>query len=350
MNEQQLYWVGMDVSEAGFDAALAGPGQHANPETIRRLPVGTFVRDPQGVKAFVQWLRKLLPGSKPLAVHGVMEATGIYSIQLAAMLSKQCPELCPSIANPQQTSAFRDSLGLRNKTDRLDARALAFYGLSHQPDAYVPLSPAQAELRSLSRCRDTFDEQRVAHENQLEQSPDSAFSRRLLKQLVAKLNRDVEKLEKEMKRVIQSDADLHCDYVLMTSIPGVGFVTAATTLAELGDLRRFASSRQIGATVGVTPSKNDSGKSSPPAHMSKKGNARVRRILYMAALSASKYNPHLSLVYERLLVRGKKPMVALGALMRKLIVLMRAIVVSGRDYDPLWKTCPKKEPVAAKTS
>lgn len=350
MNEQHLYWVGMDVSEASFDAAVVSPGQYANPETIRRLPAATFARDPRGVKAFVQWLRKLLPGGQPLPVRGVMEATGIYSIHLAAMLSKQFPELEPAIANPQQTSAFRDSLGLRNKTDRLDARALAFYGLSRQPDAYVPLSPAQAELRSLSRCRDTFKEQRVAHQNQIKQHPDSDLSRKLLRGQVAQLKKDMQTLEREMKRIIQSDANLRTDYRLLTSIPGVGFVTAATTLAELGDLRRFGGSRQVSATAGVTPSHSDSGQSNPPAHMSKKGNPRVRRVLYMAALSASRHNPHLSLVYNRLLKAGKEPMVALGALMRKLIVLMRAIVVSGRVYDPLWKTRPRKEPIAAKTA
>ena len=344
MDEKQLYWVGVDVSKDDFDAAVVGPGQHPSAEVIRGLPAQTFCRDPKGVKEFVRWLRDLVPASKPLAARVVMEATGGYSIELAAMINKRCEDLFPSIANPQWTKAFRDSLGLRNKTDRLDARALAFYGLSHQPDPYEPLSPAQAELRSLSRCRGNLINDRVAHQARLQQKPASPVSRNSYKEVVAMLNKQINELEKEMLRVIRSDADLKRDYTLLMTIPGVGFVTAATVLGELGDLRRFGSSRQIGAHAGVTASHNDSGKSTPPAHMSKKGNSRLRRALYMASLSAAKYNPHMRTVYQRLKGNGKAKKVALGAVMRKLIVLMRAIIVSGRPYDRKWKTQCKNAP------
>jgi transposase len=343
MDEKQLYWVGVDVSKDDFDAAVVGPGQHPSAEVIRELPAQTFLRDPKGVKEFIRWLRGLVPGS-PLEARVVMEATGEYSIQLTAMISKRCPDLFPSIVNPQRTKGFRESLGLRNKTDRLDARALAFYGLSHRPDPYEPLSPAQAELRSLSRCRGNLINERTAHQARLRQKSISSVSRDCYRELVALLNKKIDVLHKEMLRVIRSDEDLKRDYALLLTIPGVGFVTAATALGELGDLRRFGSSRQIGAHAGVTASHNDSGKSTPPARMSKKGNARLRRALYMASLSASKFNPHMREAYQRLERRGKAKKVALGAVMRKLIVLMRAIVVSGRPYDRKWKTQWKNTP------
>jgi transposase len=337
MSEIALYWVGVDVADRTFDAAIAGSGEHANAATIRRIPVETFDRTPDGVRRFMGWLHTRVPAQEPWPVRVVMEATGIYSIQLTALLSKACPQLRPAIANPEQTCAFRDSLGLRNKTDRLDARALAFFGVERRPAPYEPLSPQQAELRSLSRCRDDLIEMRNAHENRLHQGPASRLVHKTLNTLLARLDKAIHTIEREMKRVIESHADLQRHYTLLTSIPGVGFVTAAVVLAEFGDLRRFGCSRQIGAHAGVTASKRESGKRLLSGHMSKKGNPRVRQALYMAALSATLYNPSMRTTYRRLLAHGKKPMVAIGAIMRKLLVLMRAIIVSAKPFDPCGK-------------
>ena len=337
MNETRMYWVGIDVSAPTFDAAVASPGQHANAATLKELPAATFDRTPEGVRAFLGWLRKQAPSGPPLPVRAVMEATGLYSIELTAMLCKACPELRAAIANPERTAAFRKSLGLRNKTDRVDARALAFFGLERQPDPYEPLSPAQAELRDLSRCRDNLLETQTAHQNQLSQRGASPLVRKTLKHVVATIRTALEKIEADMKRVIESDEGLRRDYSLLTSIPGVGFVTASVVLAEFGDLRRFGCALQIGAHAGLTAFHYDSGNQHPPAHMSKKGNAYVRKVLYMSAISASTHNPPLRRTYRGMIAVGKKPMVALGALMRKLLVLMRALVVTGIPFDPCGK-------------
>jgi transposase len=341
MNETVLHWVGMDVAASTFDAAVANPGMYANATTFRQLPTRTFNRTPEGVKECVSWLRTQLPAQTPLPARVVMEATGMYSIQLTALLCEQCPELQPAIVNPEWTTAFRDSLGLRNKTDCMDARALAFFGMERRPEPYEPLSPQQAELRALNRCRDGLIETRKVHENQLAQAPESALVKKTLKKIVAHIAKQIETIEKEMRRVIHGCADLKRDYDLLTSIPSVGFVTAAVILGEIGDLRRFGSSRQIGAHAGVTPRKVESGSCNRPGRMSKKGNARVRQALFMAALSATVFNPLMRAAYKRLTTNGKKPMVAIGAIMRKLIVLMRAIVVSGKPFDPCGKPCAK---------
>ena len=337
MNETAMHWVGIDVAQGTFDAAVASPGQHANASSFKRLPVATFDRTPEGVRQFVLWLRGYVPAQDPLPVRVVMEATGPYSVELTALLCKECPELRPSIANPERTSAFRKSLGLRNKTDRMDARALAFFGLERHPDPYEPLSPAQAELRALSRCRDGLIETQKALENQLGQDAPSPLVRKTLKRIIAATQKSVDTIEKDMKRVIRSNEGFQRDYDLLTSIPGVGFVTAAVVLAEFGDLRRFGCARQIGAHAGVTACRDESGQRKRPGHISKKGNAHVRKILYMAAMSASTFNPHMRTVYRRLTARGKEPMVALVVIMRKLLVLMRAIIVTGRPFD----TCAK---------
>jgi len=350
MSETRMYWVGIDVSEAVFDAAVASPGQRVNAATLKQLPTATFDRTPEGVQQLMGWLRKHVPAESPLPVRAVMEATGVYSIELTALLCKVCPEMLPAIANPERTSAYRKSLGLRNKTDRIDARALALFGLERQPDAYEPLSPIQAELRSLARCRDSLIETQKAHENQLDQRPPSPLVRQTLKRVIATTGAAVEKIEQDMKRVIRSDENLQHNYDLLTTIPGVGFVTASVVLAEFGDLRRFGCARQIGAHAGVTTSYEESGEKRRPGHMSKKGNAYVRKTLYMSAISASIWNPHMRKTYHRMTAAGKKPMVALGALMRKLLVLMRALIVSGKPFDRRRKPCGKIPQHAQKTT
>lgn len=332
MNETGLYWIGLDVADRTFDAAVARPGERVSATTFKRLPAQTFERTPEGVQALVAWLQALAPGPAPLPARAVMEATGIYSIQLAALLSKACPELRPAIVNPERTCAFRNSLGLRNKTDRMDARALAFYGRERQPEPYEPLSPEQARLRDLSRCRDALIRSRIAHENQLAQAPGCPLVRSTLKAVIARLQKAIGRLDKAMLDLIQARPSLRTDYELLTSIPGVGFVTAAVVLAELGDLRRFGVARQVTAYAGVTPRQNQSGNHTAPGRMSKKGNGRIRQALYLSAMSAITHNPPLAAAYRRLVADGKKPMVALGAVMRKLLVLMWAIVNSGKPF------------------
>jgi transposase len=136
-----------------------------------------------------------------------------------------------------------------------------------------------------------------------------------------------------MNQVIQSHPELKRDYELLLTIPSVGFVTAAVVLAEFGDLRRFGTARQIGAHAGVTAAKVESGAQASSGRMSKKGSARVRQALYMASLTAILHNPPLRDVYARLSDNGKEHMVAVGAVMRKLLVLMRAVVVSGKPFN-----------------
>ena len=332
MNETGLYWIGLDVADRTFDAAVARSGERASATAFKGLPAQTFERTPEGVEAFVTSLQTQVPGPAPLPARAVMEATGNYSIQLAAMLSNACPELRPAIVNPEWTCAFRNSLGLRNKTDRMDARALAFYGRERQPEPYEPLSPEQARLREMSRCRDGLIRSRTAHENQLAQKPSCPLVRSTLKAVIARLQKAIDRIEQAMRDLIQTRPSLRSDYELLTGIPGVGFVTAAVILAEVGDLRRFGKARQVTAFAGVTPRQNQSGNHTSPGRMSKKGNGRIRQALYLSALSAITYNPPLAATYRRLVADGKKPMVALGAVMRKLLVLMWAIVNSGKPF------------------
>lgn len=332
-------WIGVDVSKSTFDAALAEGGQGGFPP-LGKLPARCFSRSPEGVAELLSWLRA--SGVAPASARVVMEATGRYSVEMAAWMAQACPPLSPAIESPRQTSAFIKSLGLRNKTDRMDARALALYGVERRPRAYQPPPVSEGELRELVRYRDFLVQQKVAVENRAGETRDNKFIQRETRRQLLQLERDIAKTEREMERVKKASPELETDIELMTSIYGVAFLTASTIRAELGDLRRFEKARQLTAFAGLNPSVRQSGSSvRGRTHISKAGNPRVRRALYMSAMVAVRGDNDFRNDYERLLAQGLSKMAALCAIMRKILVLMRALLISGKPYVPLWKNRPQ---------
>lgn len=326
-------WVGMDVSKATFDAALVRFHQHYPDTALRLIPADTFERTRQGVTRFLQWLDAL--DVNPHEVRVVMEATGNYSTELATWLLDARASLQPAIANPQYTSAFIKSMGVRNKTDRLDARALGFYGVERTPIPYEPLSPEQAELRELSRCRDYLVEERTRLKNKHKETCASSKVTKLFEKRLKQLTNDIRKVEAQMKRLVDTHDSLRHDIELLCSIYGIGFTNAAMTLAELGDLRRFEHARQLTAFAGMSPRHRQSGISlHGKSTLCKQGNPRVRQGLYMSAMVVIRRDNPLRAIYQRLIDQGKPKMVALVAIMRRLLVLMRAILISGTPYNP----------------
>jgi transposase len=308
---------------------------------VRALPWKTFPRTREGVAAFLVWLNERVPKAK---VRVIMEATGKYSVELTTWLLAKRPSLRPAIENPKSTKAFIDSLNQRNRTDGLAARGLAFYGVERRPAPYEPLSKARQELRELSRCRDTLVAQRTALKNRVREKSSSKMVRRVRVRQLRQLNEDIAHLEQEMRRVIDEDEGFKRDFELLNTIAGVGPITAMTVLAEIGDLRRFERARQLTAYAGVTPRVIESGTSvRGKTHMCKRGNERVRHALYLSAMATlnTKRPNSLSLVHQRLCEEGKEGKAALGAVMRKQLTVMRAVLISGKPYDPTFKGCGK---------
>lgn len=335
MSQHETHWVGIDVSKKQFDVAVMKLSESSDPAVLRKLPAAKFARSPEGVRAFLAWLDFSLGLTGEVRV--VMEATGSYSTELCAWLNQQRPDLGPAIINPRHTAHYIKSLGLRSKTDKLDAKALASYGASRRPCAYVPLTPVRAQLRELSRCRADLVSQRTALKNQIGEHP--AYHTETVQQLdqgrLDQLNREIAMLEEEIDALTKHQKELSKDYDLLVSLPGVAFVTASVVLAELGDLRRFKKARQLSAFAGLDPMHKDSGQSvHAKPRFCKAGNGRIRPLLYLAALASTRCKGPLQNAYHALLQAGKPPMAAIGAIMRKLLVLMRAVIISGKPYDP----------------
>lgn len=326
------HWTGVDVAKDTFDAALVLGGQRYPHTRLSQVPARRFERTEQGVSEFVAWLDERV-GDKD-AVRVCMEATGRYSSELAVWLLEARPSLKPAIVNPAHSAAFIKSMGLRNKTDKMDARALGFYGVERRPVCYEPPTKAQRELRELSRQRTALVTARNAERNRAAEPAQSKVVLKIQKRRLSELDRDIKALDKAINKLVNADEDLKRDVEALMRIDGVGIVTAVVVLTEMGDLRRFERARQLTAFAGLSPRVFESGSSvKGRTHMCKQGNGRVRAALYMAAMAIKRGNKSdLAATYQRLIENGKAPLVALAVVMRKLLCVMRAVLISGKPY------------------
>jgi transposase len=298
--------------------------------------------DPQARLAFHQRDSGPIMAGLALLSHGddavgvVMEATGCYSQELGRWLQRDMPGSRVAIVNPFLVKAFGRSLALRNKTNRLDACMLARYGQERAPEAWVPMTPERAELKDLIRTRAKLVRLQVTLHLRLGAalgrtgSPAGKAQQKVLKVLQSQ----VEALDKAIEQQLHCVSELGHAVELLTTIPGVGKVTAATMLGEAGGLRAYRRGRQLTAFVGVSLRRCDSGSSvRGRTRMCRFGGAHARTVLYMVAVSASRTAAPLGGFYRRLVDRGKPKKSALGALMRKRVLVMRAVLIQDKPYS-----------------
>lgn len=253
----------------------------------------------------------------------VCEATGGYeNALLAALIAAAVPA---HRADARKVKAFIRSFGTLAKTDRIDARALARYAKDRC--AELPLWQApQAERERLKRfvlLRRDLVADRLAWANR-RSAPGHEAAQPRLEALLASFDEQIRAIEADIKTLVQTCQPVAKAVKTLLAIPGVGHTTAAALVAlmpELGSLSR----RKAAALAGLAPHPNQSGQSDA-YRRTKGGRAEVKRVLFMAALSARKHNKNLSACYLRLIENGKKPIVAITALMRKLVVLANAIL------------------------
>jgi len=308
MNEAK--YAGIDVSKEYLDVAL--------------LPLGEARRysaEEGGVKALIAWLTS----ERPTLV--VLEATGGYQNRVVSALG--VAGLPVAIVNPRQIRDFARSLGMLAKTDKLDAYAIARFGQDVRPEARPLRSEEEEALKALAVRRKQLVSMRVAEQNRLEQAGVERV-RKSIAAVIKHLNRQLEALDEELEETIQSSPMWRAKEELLKSAPGVGPATTCkllSALPELGKLNR----RQIASLVGVAPFNCDSGKMRGKRAVWG-GRADVRNALYMAALAASRYNPLIKRFYERLRKAGKPAKVALTACMRKLLIILNAMLKTNQPF------------------
>lgn len=258
----------------------------------------------------------------------VLEASGSYERALiAACLAEGC---AVRLLDPRRVRHFARAQGQWAKTDRLDARVIAAFaaaipGAPHRPD------PQAAHLAELVTYRRQLIDIETTLANQAEHLSDPEL-RRDAKARLNTLKLRLSRIEARIEAAIAASPDLAHKAAILRSIPGVGPVLCATLLAGLPELGQL-SRREIAALVGVAPMDNSSGRREGPRSIHG-GRPAIRATLYMAALVAGRFNPALAAFRDRLRNTGKKPKVAIVAVMRKLIVLANALLRDNRPYNP----------------
>lgn len=272
-------------------------------------------------------LAELIARLRPLAPEIiVLEATGGYERAAAAALA--AAGLPVVVVNPRQVRDFAKSTGQRAKTDRVDAAMLALFGERVQP-ALRPLPDETTEdLGALLLRRRQLTDMLVAEKNRLGLARTPV--RKSLKQHIAYLERELRITESELTDAIEASPIWRVKDDLLQSTPGVGPAVSQTMLAELPELGTLTG-RQIASLVGVAPVAHDSGTLRGKRAIAG-GRARVRTILYMAALVATRHNPVIRSFYHRLLIAGKPKKVALVACMRKLLIILNAMLRDGQPW------------------
>lgn len=258
-----ISWSGGDIAKDKFDAAVWVLGQDKD---VKTMPKKEFPRTEKGVDEFLKWLDDEMEkhlGEPEKGHHPcrfVMDSTGRYSVELAIWMIQKRPSLQPAIVNPQILNKFNGSLSFRNKTDDLDARGHCRFGVERQPLAYQPLEGDAAELRELVRERAFLVDLRTAAQQREKELRSCPSVLRMHQKGIQDLKKLIARIEAKMFKLVNRNQQFREDIKFMTSIPGVGVITACLILGELGDLRRFSSNRQLSGFSGLSPRRRDSGK------------------------------------------------------------------------------------------
>lgn len=313
--------VGIDVSKTKFDAALL---------VGERVRHGAFSNTEAGFAQFLTWLAKHLPDPAS-PVHACMEATGNWGLELADVLHGR--GILVSVVNPARIKAYGESELARNKTDKLDAALIARFCRAHAPSAWTPPAPHLRELRELIRRCDALKVARVQELNRRKSGFASPAVERSIVAHLAWLDEQIETVMGEVRQIIADDPVLSRNLALVRGITGFGEVSAAILLAELPNIAEFTP-KALAAFVGLSPSEHSSGSSvRRPGKMSRIGAERLRRTLYMCALSAKRTNTALAAFVSRMTAAGKPPKVILIAVARKLLVYAHAVIRTQRPFN-----------------
>jgi transposase len=318
-----MVFCGVDVSAATLAVAVE---QEDQPVEQRE-----FANSAAGHKALIAWLRKRKAG-----VWVSLEATGIYSLDLALALDA-ADGIEVAVLNPKAVNRFAQTLR-RSKTDSADAQALAAYSRRMPFVAWRTPDREGLRLRTLSRHIDGLTVQHTREMNRLHAAQGSASTPRCvvedLKRSLAALERRIVRLRREAMALVQADDAIRQRFELLTGMPGIAQISALQLLGELAPLSPQMSARQWVAHSGLDPAHEVSGSSvHRPSRISRAGNRHLRRALYMPAVVAVRWDPHLKAFYELLQSRHKAKLQALIAVARKMLHAIYGIFRSQTPYD-----------------
>ena len=310
--------LGIDIAARSFVAAL-----RLDQDRFIKAP---FVNDAKGFRQLGKWLKT--QGIRTVRVG--LECTNTYGEALARWLYAQGHQV--HLLNPERTARYAQAVGQQNKTDPADAVTIATYVALHPLTLWAPPTQEQEELRALTRTRRQLVEQCVQLRSQIKTAHPSAqtFLKASLKALVGQIAGIKQALLKHLKAHPELDAKVH----KLTTVKGVGWLTATIAVAELPAIDAQTDPRSICAWAGLIPRRWQSGRTELPARLSRKGNVYLRQALFMPALVAQRSNPVFIAFAARLKANGKRPGAIVGAVAHKLLRILVALLKSDSPFDP----------------
>jgi transposase len=334
MNHLLKYAVGIDVSKDKIDVCMSA----INPEQkVTIKATSKFANTVSGFTQLQKWVQQHHKDSAVALVYA-MEATGVYYENLAWYLYEQGCKV--SVILPKKAKHYFKSLGIKSKNDRIDAQGLAQMAAEKSLRFWQPLSPQIAQLRALTRHHDALQNQITVFGNQLhalvhshtEAETVESSIQTILKTLKAQLH----DTQQQIEQVIQKDEKLRAKYALIAELRGVAVLTFATLVAETNGFELFENQRQLVSYAGYDVKERQSGKYVGQPKISKQGNARIRKVLYLPALNVVRYQQKpFQQVYERIYQKNPQfKMKGYVAVQRKLLVLIYTLWKTDQAYDP----------------
>ena len=339
--------LGIDVSKLNLSLSLGS----LNEKLVKEFEYHPDVaNDIEGYKVLLRWLRTSVDPEVELLV--VMEATGVYHQGIAHYLYELGYRVC--VMQSGRVKRYAQSLDQRSKTDALDSRMLSMLGLERNIRLWHPPSEELQELKGLSRERSSLLNDRTVETNRQGAIASSVHSNaRALKRHKARLkllNTQIAAVEQEMRSLIGDNEELKRKLECLTSIPGVSFISAATVVGETLGFESIVNGKQLASYAGYDVVLRESGNFKGKTRISKKGNSHIRAVLHMPSMTCVRCNPTLKQFYNRLKPNKAKPLVALVAVQRKLLILMYTLWKNEENYDAEFeiKKQQKHEALAAR--
>jgi len=324
--------VGIDMGKDEFHACISAIDAS---QRIKIKATHAFKNTPKGTDEFYKWIGHHVK-DPALSIQFLMEATGVYYEQLALFLHKKAAYVC--VVLPQKAKHYIKALGIKTKTDGVDAQALATMVCQQRLEAWRPISEAMYKLRQLTRqqidlqkFKTQLSNQLMALETGMYHSPEV---KKQLTKLIAEIDKQLTDCEKLIAKAIADNPEWKRKVAQICTIKGVGLLTVANLITETNEFVLFENQRQLVSYAGYDVVENQSGKRVGKTRISKRGNSRIRRALHMASLMVVRYEqtPFLGL-YGRVFERTKIKMKGYVAVQRKLLTLIYALWKKDDQYE-----------------
>lgn len=331
--------VGIDVAQKELVVAL---GRMHSDWTEEIYAYKTFPNRESGFKALVAWVSKLTEAQ--IDVYYIMEATGVYHESLAYFLDDQ--QLKLSIVLPNKISSYFRTLDVKTITDKTSSQTIASFGLGRNLKQWKRPKAIYKRLRQLTRERAQIVEQRTVALNQLhaekaEAEPGKSTIARISK-LIDFLDKQEKQVRKEITQLVNQDEEAKKQVKLISSIPGIAELTAATVLSETNGFEMITSKKQLTSYAGLDVREKQSGTSvKGKPKISKRGNKHLRRAMHMPALSAIRHDQRCKAIFARLVAKHGIKMKAAVAIQRKLLEMTYTIFKKQVPYDKKYLATPQ---------